>query len=77
VALCLRYLIEEMTEDEILAIDADAANCGVTEYVLERKSSGAASEDHGLRLVTYKFVAPLVEAGAPITTTPDQPAAAK
>ena len=79
VVLCLRYLIEEMTEDQILAIDANAevANCGVTEYVLEKKSSGAAGEDHGLRLVTYNFVAPLVEAGAPITTTPDQPAAAK
>lgn len=79
VVLCLRYLIEEMTEAEILAIDADAevANCGVTEYVLERKPSSGANEDHGLRLVTYNFVAPLVEAGAPVTTTPDQPAAVK
>ena len=34
VVLCLRYLIECMTEEEILAIDrsGDVANCSVTEY---------------------------------------------
>jgi broad specificity phosphatase PhoE len=34
VVLCLRYIIENMDEEQILAIDAqgDVANCGVTEY---------------------------------------------
>jgi len=33
VVLCFRYLIEEMTEEQVLAIDrdADVVNCGVTE----------------------------------------------
>ena len=48
VVLCLRYLLEGMTEDQILAIDAegDVANCGVTEYAFDprgqRWSAGAA-----------------------------------
>ncbi len=42
VVLCLRYLIEDMTEAQILSIDAegDVANCSVTEYAF--RSSGAA-----------------------------------
>ena len=34
VVLCLRYVIENLTEEEILAIDreGDVANCSVTEY---------------------------------------------
>ena len=37
VVLCLRYLLEHMTEEQILAIDrdGDVANCAVTEYRLE------------------------------------------
>jgi broad specificity phosphatase PhoE len=75
IVLCLRYLIEELSEQEILAIDraAEVANCGVTRYVLERDG---ASGGH-LRLVTYNFVAPLEEAGAPVTSRPDEPVAAK
>ncbi|MDB4874925.1 MAG: phosphoglycerate mutase [Gemmatimonadetes bacterium] len=79
VVLCLRYLIEEMTEEQILAIDAEGevANCGVTEYVLEMKSPDTAAEDHELRLIRFNFVAPLEEAGAPVTAEPDAPAAAR
>jgi 2,3-bisphosphoglycerate-dependent phosphoglycerate mutase len=79
VVLCLRYLIEEMTEEEILAIDArgDVANCGITEYVLEMVWANGAAEDHRLRLVRYNFVAPLEAAGAPVTAEPDAPAAAR
>jgi broad specificity phosphatase PhoE len=72
IVLCFRYLIEELSEEEILAIDAegDVANCGVTEYAFE-PVSGNVSEAARMRLVTYNFVAPLEEAGAPVTARPD------
>jgi probable phosphoglycerate mutase len=75
IVLCLRYLIENMTEQEILAIDreAEVANCGITAYSLDR---GAAPGGE-LRLTAYNFVAPLEEAGAPVTSRPDAPAGAK
>jgi probable phosphoglycerate mutase len=64
IVLCLRYLIDELDEKQILAIDAegDIANCGVTEYVLD-----------GARLVLerYNFSAPIEEEGAPVTKEPD------
>ena len=75
IVLCLRYLIESLTEEEILAIDraGEVANCGLTEYTLD---AGAA--DGGLlRLATYNFVTPLEEGGAPVTSRPDAPAGAK
>jgi broad specificity phosphatase PhoE len=77
IVLCLRYLIEGMTEEEILAIDraADVANCGVTEYTLERAKKTPGSRGDKLRLAAYNFVAPLEEAGAPVTARPDMPAA--
>ena len=39
--LCLRYLLENMTEQKILEIDAegDVANCSVTEYRLDHASA--------------------------------------
>jgi len=73
VVLCLRYLLEDMTEAEILAIDAqgDVANCGVTEYAF----SAAAPPGNGLALVRYNFVAPLEAEGTPVTSEPDADAA--
>jgi hypothetical protein len=64
-----------MDEAQILAIDreADVANCGVTEYALDP----GASVGGELRLVRFNFVAPLEEAGAPVTTRPDAPAGVK
>ena len=75
IVLCLRYLIESMTEDEILAIDreADVANCGVTSYRLDRDAAPGGL----LRLDAYNFVAPLEAAGATVTSRPDAPAGAK
>jgi broad specificity phosphatase PhoE len=69
IVLCFRYLLEGMTEEQILAIDqaADVANCGVTAYSV----SPELGEDGELQLRTYNFVAPLEEAGAPVTTEPD------
>ncbi len=69
VVLCLRYLLEDMTEEEILRIDAEAdvANCGVTEYTfsLDIRPGG------GLSLVRYNFVAPLESRGTPVTSEQD------
>ena len=76
VVLCLRYLLEDMTETQILDIDrdGDVANCGVTEYVLD-PAHDHQSAGGKLRLVRYNFVAPLERAGAPVTARPDTPAA--
>jgi 2,3-bisphosphoglycerate-dependent phosphoglycerate mutase len=75
IVLCLRYLIEELTEAEILAIDksGEVANCGVTSYTLDRRAAPGGR----LLLDAYNFVAPLEEAGAPVTSRPDAPAGAK
>ena len=75
VVLCLRYLLEKLTEAEILAIDAegDVANCGVTEY----RFDGTAGPSGGLTLCNYNFIAPLEQVGAPVTTAPDKPVAVK
>ena len=72
---CFRYLFERMTEAQILEIDrdGDVPNCGVTQYEFdpEQGSNGK------LVLRMANFVAPLVEAGAPVTTAPDVPVAPK
>jgi broad specificity phosphatase PhoE len=69
-----RYLLECLDEAKILAIDAagDVPNCGITEYGIDRNRSSARFE-----LRTANMVLPLVEAGTPITTAPDQPAGPK
>jgi len=69
VVLCLRYLIENLTEQQILAIDAqdEVANCSVTEYRFDR----TAGHDGGLVLHSYNFTTPLVVEGAPVTAAPD------
>jgi len=66
VVLCFRYVLERMTEPQILAIDAavDLANCSLTAY--ERAGDR-------LELRRFNFVAPLLEEGAPVTTEPDVP----
>jgi broad specificity phosphatase PhoE len=75
VVLCMRYLLEQMTEQQILAVDAegDVANCAVTEYRFdpERTPHGA------LVLHRYNFVAPLEQEGAPVTAEPDAKVAAR
>ena len=75
IVLCMRYLLEGLTEDEILTIDrqGEVANCGVTEYRLDRD----AAPEGRLRLTRYNFVAPLEQAGTPVTSRPDAPAGAK
>jgi hypothetical protein len=75
VVLCMRYLLEHMTEDQILKIDreSEVANCSVTSY----KHDASAGPKGQLRLELFNFVAPLEEAGAPVTSRPDAKVAAK
>lgn len=69
VVLCMRYLIEHMTETELLAVDkkSDIANCSVTLYEHDETLGPRGN----LRLELFNFVAPLEEAGAPVTSEPD------
>jgi broad specificity phosphatase PhoE len=69
---CLRYLLENLDEAQILAIDrlGDVPNCAVTSYRLDPETRSLAPH-------LVNFVAPLLEAGAPVTVAPDTPAAAK
>lgn len=76
VVLCLRYIIENLSEEEILAIDraGDVANCSVTEYCFD-PSHG---KDGGLKLVRYNEVAPMEEdPSAEVTRAPDARVAAR
>ncbi|HEX2525827.1 MAG TPA: histidine phosphatase family protein [Geminicoccus sp.] len=68
VVLCFRYLLENMTEDQILAIDreGDVANCSVTEYGFDPAVGGRG----GLVNKRYNFVAPLEQAGTEVTAEP-------
>ena len=76
VVLCLRYLLEDLDEERILAINSqgDMANCGVTEYVYQ---DGGRSKEGSLVLVRYNETAPLHEHGVAVTTAPDAKVAAR
>jgi probable phosphoglycerate mutase len=75
VVLCLRYLLENLDEARLMAIDAegDVVNCGLTEYAFDP----SAGHDGELRLLRYNFAAQLEQAQAPITSAPDVPVAAR
>lgn len=77
VVLCLRYLLENLSEEEILKIDRDedVVNCGVTSYRLRTVPGALTMDDAALQLAAYNFSAPLEESGAPVTAQPDRPAA--
>ena len=68
---CFRYLLERMSEEQILAIDRaqEVANCSVTSYEFDP----TLGRNGKLALRAYNFVAPLTQAGEPITTAPDVP----
>jgi hypothetical protein len=71
----MRYLLDHMTEEQILAIDRadEIANCSVTSYEYD-----ADARPRGMmRLKLFNFVAPLEEAGALVTSKPDAQVAAK
>ncbi len=75
VILCFRYLLERMTEEQILEVDRlnEVANCSVTSYAFDPVRGR-----HGkLVLREFNFSAPLEEAGEEVTTEPDAPVATK
>ena len=69
---CMRYLLENLEEHEILALDrrGDVPNCGVTSYELDANGEGMVPD-------LVNFIAPLRRAGAPVTVEPDALAAPK
>lgn len=75
VVLCLCYLLEGLSEPELVQIDAqgDVVNCGVTEYAFDPNCG----PNGGMRLVGYNFATPMVAEGAPVTAAPDAPVAAR
>lgn len=77
VVLCLRYLLEDMNEEQVLRIDTenDVANCSVTHYELQPGNNALTADDTRLCLLAYNFVAPLENAGAVITSRADVPTA--
>jgi broad specificity phosphatase PhoE len=72
---CFRYLFERMTEAQILEIDrkGDVPNCGVTLYEFDPQQGSNGK----LVLRMANFVAPLEQAGAPVTSAPDVPVVPK
>ncbi len=66
---CLRYLVEQMDEKQILTIDRQGAvpNCGVTAYTVGSGASG----DRALKPALVNFVAPLEQEGTQVTTASD------
>lgn len=76
VVSCLRYLLEDMNEAQIMEIDrqGDVANCGVTEYAFDPKRGPLGGR---LVLVRYNFTAPLEQEGAPVTSARDANVAAR
>ena len=75
VVLCARYILEEMDEAQILAIDkeGDVLNCGVLTYDFEPDDARACAP----KLLRYNFAAPMIEEDAPITSEPDAMVAAR
>ena len=76
VVLCLRYILEEMDEAQILEIDrrGDVVNCGVCEYDFLPDGDDRACSP---QLVRYNFAAHLIEEQAPVTSEPDAMVAAR
>jgi broad specificity phosphatase PhoE len=69
VVLCMRYILEELDEAQILAIDkqAEVLNCGICAYDFERRDDELCVP----RLMLWNHGAPL-EKGEPQTAEPDE-----
>jgi broad specificity phosphatase PhoE len=69
VVLCMRYILEELTEGQILAVDklAEVLNCGVCAYDFEADEQGLCVP----KLDLWNFGAPMEAEGTPQTAEPD------
>jgi probable phosphoglycerate mutase len=69
VILVFRYLLEGLSEDELLAIDreADVANCAVTVFEFD----ASAGRHGGMRLMRWNDASAVRAAGEPVTSEPD------
>jgi broad specificity phosphatase PhoE len=69
VVLCMRYILEELDEQQILAIDkqADVLNCGICAYDFTPDAEGMCVPE----LALWNHGAPLETEGAPKTSAPD------
>ena len=74
VVLMFRYVLEAMTEADVLSISRldPVAHCSVTSFSFDP----GAGRRGGMRLDSYNEVEPLEEEGEPVTTHEDAPAAA-
>jgi broad specificity phosphatase PhoE len=70
VILMFRYVLDRMSEEEILAIDRETqlANCSVTTYHCDR-----GRRPDGMHLVQFNETTHLMAAGAPVTAETDAP----
>ena len=68
VVLCMRYILEELDEGQILAIDkqSEVLNCGIGAFDFEPHELECAP-----RLALWNHAAPLEQTGAPVTSEPD------
>jgi broad specificity phosphatase PhoE len=75
VVLCLRYIIEGLSEEEILAIDraGEVANCSVTEYRHDPRHGRGG----GLVLHRFNETAPVADSPTEVTSAPDDTGAAR
>jgi probable phosphoglycerate mutase len=73
VILVLRYLLDQLTEAEVLAVDraVEVANCSVTRYELDPSVAPAGA----MVLRTFNDTTAVREAGEPVTAEPDAPVA--
>ena len=69
VVLCMRYILEELTEPDILKIDkqSEILNCGIVRYDFEPDATGVCVP----KLEVWNHGAPLEAEGAPKTAEPD------
>ena len=69
VVLCLRYILEELTEAQILDIDrqAEILNCGICAYDFSVDGKGLCVP----QLALWNHGAPMEDQGAPKTSAPD------
>src|SRR5919107_263671 len=69
VVLCMRYILEELDESRILAIDreADVLNCGICAYEFEPDANGLCTPT----LTLWNHDTPLEAEGASKTSAPD------